>query len=220
MLNTLLAGLTVLVIGDSHMASNNYLISTLHDDLMERGAVVYSYGSCGSSAGAWVRKTHSICGGAQRIKDGEVVKDNPAEATTRPIAELVNTHKPNLIVVVNGDTMGAYNNPTMPKTWIWQEVTSLTKAIKKTGVACAWVGPPWGAEGGEYGKTFARVKELSSYLSGIVAPCTYIDSSAMAKPGEWRSTDGQHFSSSGYRYWGKAIGEAVSAPAVLATVKK
>jgi len=38
MSSLLLAGLTVLVIGDSHLASDGYLISTLHDGLMQQGA--------------------------------------------------------------------------------------------------------------------------------------------------------------------------------------
>lgn len=220
MLNALLAGLTILVVGDSHLASSGYLITTLHDDLMDRGAVVYSYGACGLSSAAWVKETRSPCGSAQRLGDGKFIKDKDEAAVTRPLGDLVATHHPDLVVVVNGDTMAAYDNPVLPKTWIWKEVSTLTKDIKKIGVRCVWVGPAWGSENGQYGKTFARVKDMSGYLSGLVAPCTYIDSLTMSKPGEWRTVDGQHLTSSGYFSWGKAIGDAISAPELLKSFKK
>ena len=41
-MNALLAGLTILVIGDSHMVTSGYLITTLHDDLLAQGATVDS----------------------------------------------------------------------------------------------------------------------------------------------------------------------------------
>jgi hypothetical protein len=49
-MNGLLAGLAILVIGDSHMVSNDYLITTLHNALLEQGATVNSYGMCGTTA--------------------------------------------------------------------------------------------------------------------------------------------------------------------------
>ena len=219
-MSLLLAGLTVLIIGDSHMATPGYLISTLHDDLANRGAVVYSYGACGVTSGAWVKKTPSSCGTAVRLKDGPVDVDNAATASTQPIDDLMKTHNPNLVVVINGDTMAAYNTPIFPKAWIWQEVSLLTKNIKKSGVSCVWVGPAWGSEGGQFGKNFPRVKEMSGYLSEIVAPCIYVDSQKMSKPGEWRTFDGQHFKPAGYREWGSAIGEAISDPIILNSIKK
>ena len=220
MLNTLLAGLTILIVGDSHLATGGYLITTLHDDLKDRGAVVYSYGACGLSSAAWVKETRSPCGSAQRLADGKVNLDKPENAKTHPLGDLVASHRPDLVVVVNGDTMAAYTNPELPKTWIWKEVSTLTKDIKKLGVSCVWVGPAWGSESGKYGKTFSRVKDMSAYLSGIVAPCTYIDSLTMSKPGEWGTIDGQHLTSSGYASWGKAIGDSISAPEVLKNFKK
>jgi hypothetical protein len=41
---TALLGLSILVIGDSHMATPSYLIQSLPDSLMEQGAVVHSIG--------------------------------------------------------------------------------------------------------------------------------------------------------------------------------
>ena len=49
-MNSVLAGLTILVLGDSHMVTSGYLISTLHDSLLEQGATVDTYGMCGANA--------------------------------------------------------------------------------------------------------------------------------------------------------------------------
>lgn len=219
-MSALLAGLTVLIIGDSHLSTPGYLITSLHDDLTAQGAEVYSFGACGVAAGEWMLKTPSPCGGAIREKTGHVKVLTGKAAVTTPLPKLVKTYKPNLIVVVNGDTMAAYNQPSMSKTWIWQQVSTLTKGIKASGASCVWVGPAWGSEGGKFGKTFARAEEMSKYLSEISAPCTYIDSLKMSKKGEWGTIDGQHFNNAGYRAWGAAIANAIVSPAVLPTIKK
>lgn len=219
-MSALLAGLTVLIIGDSHLSTPGYLITTLHDDLAAKGAQVYTYGACGVAAGEWMLKTPSPCGAAIREKSGPVKKLTGAAAITKPFPELVKTHKPNLVVVVNGDTMAAYNQPSLSKTWIWQQVSTLTKGIKASGTSCVWVGPAWGTEGGKFGKTYARAQEMSQYLSEISAPCTYIDSTKLSRQGEWGTIDGQHFNAAGYKSWGAAIGNAIAAPAVLQTIKK
>jgi lysophospholipase L1-like esterase len=43
-----------------------------------------------------------------------------------------------------------------------------------------------------------------------VAPCSYIDSLSLSKPGQWVTTDGQHFTVAGYKSWGGAIADAMS----------
>ena len=54
MASALLAGLTILIIGDSHMvqvplaATTSTLLIALHDDLLQQGATVHSVGVCGS----------------------------------------------------------------------------------------------------------------------------------------------------------------------------
>jgi hypothetical protein len=65
-MNMALAGLVLLVIGDSHMVSQGYLISTLHDSLVSQQAIVHSYGACGVNAGDWVYGTSGNCGQAER----------------------------------------------------------------------------------------------------------------------------------------------------------
>jgi len=221
-MSLLLAGMTVLMIGDSHMASKDYLITTLHDELTQQGAKVYSYGACGTPSSAWMKAIQPPCGSAFRLDDGPLRMRAGEAGFTKPLPELVKLHHPNLIVVVNGDTLGGYKAKTMPKTWIWQEVSVLTKGIQATGSRCVWVGPSWGEEGGKYGKTFLRSKELSDYLAEIVSPCIYINSLTMSKQGEWETIagDGQHYIATGYKAWGAAIANAIVSPEVLSQIKK
>lgn len=77
------------------------------------------------------------------------------------------------------------------------------------GTKCAWVGPAWGKVGGMYQKNDARTQLMSQFLASNVAPCTYIDSLSFSKPGQWITTDGQHFTVAGYKSWGTAIGDAL-----------
>lgn len=206
-MSTLLAGLTILVIGDSHMAEPDYLISRLHESLTRRGAVVHSYGACGVPAGDWMRKKRSMCGAAARSGDGKVAVLPGKEGSTTPYAELHRAIKPDLVIVVVADAMGDYMKPDLPKAWIWQQVTSLTKGIKESGTRCIWVGPPWGT-GGRFGKTYERVTAYSDYLADIVAPCRYVDSTRFSRPGDWPTVDGLHFTAPGYQAWGEAIADA------------
>lgn len=209
-MSAFLAGLTVLVIGDSHLVQPGSLVSTLHDALMLQGATVHSYGACGVAAADWTRKRRTICGSTVRSGSTETVSLPGTAGTTTPYAQLQNALQPDLVVVVMGDTMGGYENAELPKAWIWDQVTTLTRAIRASGKNCIWVGPAWGTEGGVYRKTFARVREMSGYLAEIVAPCTYVDSTGFAQPGEWRSLDGQHFNLADYRRWGDAIAAAIA----------
>ena len=216
-MSLLLAGLTVLMIGDSHMATRDYLITTLHDDLMQQGAKVYSFGSCGTPASAWMKAGKPECGSAFRLDNAPVRERRGDASYTKSLPELVNEYHPNLIVVINGDTMAGYKSGVMPRPWIRDEVSSLTREIKASGAKCVWVGPAWGSEGGKYGKTFARTKEVSDYLADIVSPCVYISSLNMEKPGEWATLpgDGQHYMNAGYQAWGNAITQQIISSDIL-----
>lgn len=216
MVNALLAGLTVLIIGDSHMTSPGYLITSLHDDLAAKGAIVHSVGVCGANAGDWLKATKGTCGGAERTGKGEIDIKGPSAATT-PIKSLIEKDKPDLVVIVMGDTMAGYGKQDFPKTWVWQQVTGLTKEIASTKTTCVWVGPAWGSEGGKFNKTFPRVQQASTFLKSNVAPCSYVDSLEFSKPGQWATVDGQHLTVPGYKLWGDAISNAITAlPAVKA----
>lgn len=203
MLASVLAGLSILVVGDSHLSEQGYLIDTLQDQLVAAGAEVYTKGVCGSTPADWTKVVQGTCGGAERSgKSATVVQ---ASAQTASITDLIADHKANLVVVVEGDTIGDYSNDVFPKAWAWQQTTALTKAIAATNTACVWVGPPWGSVGSQYHKTAGRVEQLSGFLAVNVAPCEYIDSTKFSKPGEWGTTDGQHLTLTAYKYWGKDI---------------
>ncbi|TQV65222.1 MAG: SGNH/GDSL hydrolase family protein [Halothiobacillaceae bacterium] len=203
-----LMGLTLLVIGDSHLATPSYLIGTLPDRLVEEGAKVHTIGVCGTNPADWVKPSPGDCGMSERTGAETPVRQESGAKTTA-ISELIAKDKPNAVIVVMGDTIGAYKNPEFPKSWAYQQTSALTKAIAATGTACYWVGPGWGSEGSRYGKTFARVDELNKFLSENVAPCTYIDSTKMAQPNEWKTLDGQHYLGGGYKKWANAIADAI-----------
>jgi hypothetical protein len=223
MVSSLLAGLVVLVIGDSHLATPGYLITTLHDELTQGGAQVYSYGACGMNAGDWVKATKfssPSCNAASREGKGPIKVVAGAKASTVAYADLVAQVKPDLVVVVIGDTMAGYMQDSLPKTWVWQQVSRLTKVIKTSEKRCVWVGPAWGSEGGKYGKTYARAQEMSNALGEMVAPCTYINSLEFSKKGEWPTIDGQHFNAVGYKKWGQSIAQAIAKPEIAGSIKK
>ena len=208
-MNMALAGLVLLVIGDSHMASQNYLISSLHDSLVSQQAIVHTYGACGANAGDWVYGTPGYCGQGERHEQSAPLFERTSKGKSWTVNELIERHRPNLIVVQMGDTMAGYGQSTLPQSWIYGKVRALTTALKAQDVACIWVGPPWGSEGSGYMKTHARVKEMSDFLAKSVAPCDYVDSTTFSKRGEWPTTDGQHLTTRGYRAWGASIAESV-----------
>ncbi|HEY0294495.1 MAG TPA: SGNH/GDSL hydrolase family protein [Bordetella sp.] len=218
MLASVLAGLSILIVGDSHLGSNGYLIDTLHDALLADGAQVHTIGVCGTNPGDWVQSVQGTCGGAERRGKAPLVKQNPAK--TQPIGQLIDADKANLVIVIMGDTIGGYKQDAFPKTWVWQQVTSFTKVVAEHKTACVWVGPAWGSEGGKYGKTYAKAQQISSFLSNNVAPCSYVDSLKFSKPGEWGTIDGQHLTLTAYKYWGKDIEQAIVQIPALQQLKR
>jgi hypothetical protein len=167
-----------------------------------------------------MKVTKPECGTAFRLDAGPLRERRGEAAVSKALPDLVSLHHPDLIVVVNGDTMASYKTPVMPKPWIRDEVRILTNGIKATGAACLWVGPAWGGEG-LFHKTEARVQELSNFLADNVAPCSYINSLKMSKPGEWATLpgDGQHFGTAGYKAWGHEIASQIGSSDVVAKIK-
>jgi hypothetical protein len=208
-MNSVLAGLAILVIGDSHMVTRDYLITTLHDDLLQQGATVDTYGMCGANAADWVYPTTVSCGRAERHGKAGPVIDRAASSPTYTIGDLLNKTHPGLVVIEMGDTMAGYGQHDFPQAWIYQQVHALTGRIAQQNIPCVWVGPPWGGEGTSFHKTFDRVRQMSEFLSTAVAPCRFIDSTQFSKPGEWPTIDGQHLTASGYRTWGTDITNAL-----------
>ncbi len=206
-----LAGLIVLVIGDSHIASTNFFNNAFHDALIAEGAAVHTYGVCGSSAEDWVAYKLLPCGRGERHNEQQAQIDNSTPVAVWSLPSLIERYHPNVLVVELGDNMAGYGVlPELPRTWIAKEVSDLTRPIAAAKLLCIWVGPPWGAEGGKWKKTYARVRELSDYLSQIVAPCRYIDSLRFARPGEWPTLDGVHLTAQGNQIWSSDVARAIT----------
>ena len=213
-------GLSLVIIGESHLADPTYLIGPMHTQLVQMGAKVHSVGVCGATPGNWVTKTPSDCGRADRVNADPVAVRVEAGAATTPIKDLIGNAKANAIIVVSGDTIGSYKAAEFPKSWAYQQVTALTKAIAETGATCYWVGPGWSNIPGRFGKTHERVKLVNSFLAENTSPCTYIDSTKMSQPGEWKTIDGQHYNSASYRAWSSAIVSALESAMITNPPKK
>ncbi len=207
----LLAGLTVLMLGDSHFATQGYLVTTLQDALIQQGAKVTTEAACGAPSGVWIDAGVAPCGTAERVQLGPVRKNNATTAKAPSLDDLIAKTHPNLIVIGGGDTMAGYAQPKLPEGWIAEQVSALTRRVAAAGIPCVWIGPGWGTEGGPYFKTYARVQQMSTFLSAHVQPCRYIDSLKFAQPGEWTTFDGQHYSLQGYQKWGLAIDREIVA---------
>lgn len=211
MIKSALAGLVILIIGDSHIANKDFLLSSLQDALVGQGAIVHSYGVCGSQPRDWVLETELSCGRAERHNADEPIVDHSPKVKTWSLKKLIEEHHPNLLIVELGDNMGGYGVlPALPKDMIAAEVQQMLQPIEAHHLPCIWVGPPWGSEGGASNKTFARVQDLSGYLSQIVYPCRYIDSLQFSRPGEWATFDGEHLTPDSYRIWGADIADATA----------
>ena len=126
---TALAGLALLVIGESHLSQSNYLINPLHDSLSAQGAKVHAVGACGASAGDWLKTIAVPCSG-DRSSGPAVIKGR--DSMTTPIKQLIATDKPDLVVIIIGDTMASYDKPAFPRAWAWQGCC--------WPVACGWPG--------------------------------------------------------------------------------
>jgi hypothetical protein len=211
MASPILAGLTILMLGDSHFATQGYLVTTLQDALIQQGAKVTTYAACGAPTSIWAEAGVAPCGTAERVQLGPLKKDTSNHAHVPTLEQMVGQVHPNLIIIGAGDTMAGYSQPTFPADWIGQQITELTRRIQATNIPCVWIGPGWGTEGGPYFKTYARVKVMNDYLAGHVSPCRYIDSTKFAQPGEWGTFDGQHYTLSGYQKWGLAIDQQILA---------
>lgn len=195
-----LAGLAILVIGDSQLMG---MLPVLHNQLEDAGATVYSYAVCGSTAQDWIIPTTASCGMLHRDDKAAAVLDMKPGPTWN-ITNLIAQHHPNLIVVELGDTMAGYGGH-MELGWVHEQISGLTGKIAASRISCVWVGPPWGEDNGPYHKTTAQVQAISQLLSQSVAPCRYIDSTAFSRPGEWHTRDGGHLEPDGYRKWAMAI---------------
>lgn len=212
-----LAGIAMVIIGESHMSFNDHLINPLVDDLTAQGAKVHAIGACGAHAADWLTKITVKCSAERRSGEKGVFRTG---GETIPIKQLIASDKPDLVVIIIGDTMGSYDKDIFPRAWAWKSVNDLTKEIASTKTSCVWVGPAYGTDGGSYHKNQKRTEELSKFFSQNVAPCAYIDSLKFSKPGEWRTLDGQHYAPAGYKLWSAAITKALIDLPVVQQLRK
>jgi hypothetical protein len=209
-MNATLAGLVILVIGDSHMS---YMLSSLHNQLEDNGAAVHSYFMCGATPGDWVYPSQVAswagCGKGEHHGRDPIVLENKPQMPTYRLSALIDAYHPNLIVVQLGDGMGRYGSAQLDRPWIVDQVRSLAGRIAATSIPCDWVGPTWGQDKPPYNKVDDEVKALTQLLSTSVSPCRYIDSTLFARPGEWPTKDGSHLLPDGYRKWSVDITDAI-----------
>ncbi|WJD60335.1 SGNH/GDSL hydrolase family protein [Pseudomonas kurunegalensis] len=214
--SSVLAGLTLLVIGESHMSFPDSLMNPLYDELTRQGAQVHAIGACGANAEDWVTPKLKLDCGATRDPGGALKLMSRGTMSTEPITQVIARDKPDVVVLIIGDTLASYKTTPFPKVWAYQSVTALTRQIAATHTPCVWVGPAWGKANGsninenQYGKNQVRTQLVASTLAKMVAPCTYIDSTQLSKPGQWVTSDGQHFTIAGYKAWANALGTSLS----------
>jgi len=220
-MNAALTGLMMLIIGDSHIAAMGFFNNFLHDRLVSQGATVDTFGVCGSFPDDWIIPTQIMCGRGERHNSNPPQLSNDPKLYGWALPALISRYKPNLVVIELGDTLAGYETkPELPREFIDQQVNELLQPIKSHNLACIWIGPPWGAEGRFYKKTYARVKALSDYLSQIVAPCRYIDSLRFSRPGEWPTIDGVHLTPESTRLWDADLIQSIDRIAATMSVSR
>lgn len=199
-MNPALAGLVILVIGDSQMKG---LIYSLHDELEADGATVNSYLMCGATAQDWLAHSTVSCGRGERHGRGAASIDYTQRLPTYWLPDLIAQNHPNLVVVELGERLDPDHS------WVKQEVHTLTTKIAASHLPCVWVGPTWGQNKPPFATTDQSIRDLTQLLAGSVAPCSFFDSTTFARPGELQTSDGTHLNPDGYRRWGKAIADGI-----------
>jgi lysophospholipase L1-like esterase len=204
-MNGALAGLAILAIGDSHMV---YMASPLHEALEQQGAIVNTYGMCGAMATDWLTISTTQCSVERHANGPAVLKYTTSKGWL--LSDLIAKNNPNLVVVELGDNMAGYGTmAALPRDFIADQVRQFLAPIKARNLPCIWIGPPWGSQTTLYHKTDARLKELSQFLSQTVAPCSYVDTTAFAQPGQWATLDGEHLTQPAYHQWSQEITGAI-----------
>ncbi|GBQ25965.1 SGNH/GDSL hydrolase family protein [Gluconacetobacter azotocaptans] len=207
-MHPLLVGLTVLLIGDSHITFKNSLLATLPDELARQGAKVVTYGLCSSKPEDWVdEKPANACGYTMRVGVEPIKLFMGKDQAPPNMTALVAQWHPNAVIAVFGDTIAGYGQKALPREWIDEQVRALVGQIGSAN--CIWVGPTWGQFNPRYGKTDQRATEAAAFLKQDVAPCHYIDSTTMFQPGKVETEDGVHLTAEFYHTWGTDLSKAI-----------
>ena len=203
-MHPLLAGLTILMIGDSHLTHKNTLVASLPEAFVAQGAKVVTYGLCSSKPEDWVdEKPLNACGYTKRVGTEHINVSMDKNDAPPNIQALMQQWHPDAVVVVFGDAMAGYSQPQMPTDWIKDQVHALVENIGST--KCVWIGPTWGHYNPRYGKTDARTVELANLLNKEVQPCHYVDSTKLLQQKDVSTEDGLHLTSEDYSKWSQAI---------------
>ena len=174
-MNGALAGLVILVLGDSHMAGPTYLISSLHEALEAQGATVDSYGMCGANPDAWLEKTTVSCGRAER----HGAAADPGGKRKAGIY-LANQRFAQQAPPQHGDRRGGRRDGRLRLAATTEGVDLRSVARAGDAHQCGGCFLRLGGAGlrrvnSPYHKADDRVRELSEFLSQSVAPCVYVD---------------------------------------------
>ena len=143
--NAALAGLVMLIVGDSHIAATSFFNDALQDALVSQGAAVHSFGVCGAAGADWINPAPIVCGRGERHNSEPARIDTQHNLRGWALPDLINKYKPNLVVIELGDTLAGYGvMPTLPRALIDEQVRELLIPIKSRNLPCIWIGPPWG----------------------------------------------------------------------------
>ncbi|EPF16356.1 Uncharacterised protein [Cedecea davisae] len=207
-MNTLLAGVTLLILGDSHVAFKDSLLSVLPEAYESMGAKVVTYGVCSSSPAGWVKGPKDTgCGGVVRNGTGPIADPSAATFPFPDVASLIDKWQPTAVMFIYGDTIGSYTADPFPAEWIENQVKPVA-ALAGAKTKCLWVGPTWGTFNPRYGKTEETTKRITGFLSSHVQPCTYIDSTSFMQNKAVETVDGLHLTPKSYKAWGAGIVDA------------
>lgn len=213
----LLAGLTILMIGDSHLTFKNTLLAGMPEAFVAQGAKVVTYGLCSSKPEDWVdEKPINACGYTKRIGTEHITLSMNKDDAPPNIQSLVQQWHPDAVIVVFGDAMAGYSQSQMPADWIKDQVHALVDNIGSA--KCIWVGPTWGRYNPRYGKTDARTVELAGFLEKETQPCHYIDSTKILSQNSITTEDGLHLTTEDYKKWSTALVKVIDP--LLTTDKK
>ena len=113
-----IAGLTLLVLGESHLSFPDHLLDPLQANLTAQGAKVHTLGACGAGAADWIVPKKVDCG-AEQLPGGKPQVFGKNAMSTTPVKDLIAKDKPDLVVIIIGDTMASYPDPQFPKVWAW-----------------------------------------------------------------------------------------------------
>ena len=145
----ILAGLVMLIIGDSHIAGYGRFNNTLHEELVGQGASVHTFGICGSIPSDWLLPHSIVCGRGERHNGdpAQISMDTKLHGWALPA--LISHYHPNVVVVELGENMAGYGVASdLPRDLIGGEVMGLARLIQSSGLPCIWIGPTWARKTG------------------------------------------------------------------------